>query len=104
VDTAILPQYIRQAGSDIPLCAAPWAQTTQLLEKGGQAVNGLEICTTSNPEEQGASYQDFVRRFDERFGRQPLMATCQAYETVLALAATLEKTNSRAEGLPADLT
>jgi len=104
VDAAILAQYIRQSGSNIPLFATPWTQTTQLLEKGGQAVNGMEICTPSNPEEQGAAYNDFAKRFEERFGRQPLQATSQAYEAVLVLAAALEKTNSQAEGLPAALT
>jgi branched-chain amino acid transport system substrate-binding protein len=104
VDMAVMAQYIRQAGSNIPFFAATWAQTAQLVEKGGTAVDELEICTTTNPNDQSMAYKDFLQRFEQRFGRSPLLATTQSYETVLVLARALEMTNGKAEGLPAALT
>jgi len=103
VDTAMISQYARQAGLDVPRFAASWAQTDQLLEKGGRAVEGLVLCTTNNPNDTSAPYLKFVKQFNDKYGRSPFFATTQAYETVLVLAHALEQTGGMEQGLPAAL-
>ena len=103
VDTAMISQYARQDGLDLPRFAASWAQTDQLLEKGGRAVEGLVLCTTNNPNDTSAAYLKFVEQFRARYGRSPFFATTQAYETVLVLAHALEQTGGMEQGLPAAL-
>ncbi len=100
VDTAIIAQYIRQLGLEIPLFTSPWAQTSQLTEKGGRAVEGLEISAFYNPNNQLESHRVFAEKFTHRYRRQPLLGTSQAYEMVLVLAEALKKTGGKSAGLP----
>jgi branched-chain amino acid transport system substrate-binding protein len=99
VDTAVLAQYIRQAGGNIPLFSSPWAQTEQLIDKGGQTVNGLEIGAFYSPTNQNSAHIAFSKKFEERFKRETQLGTSQAYEIVMVLAECLKMTNSSAEGL-----
>jgi branched-chain amino acid transport system substrate-binding protein len=99
-----MAQYAHQIGLENPLFAATWAQTAQLLEKGGQAVNGLELGAFFDPNSQTVPYQEFLQKFFERYQRSPLLGSTQAYETVQVLAYALGQTNGKAEGLPAAIT
>ncbi|MEJ5224720.1 MAG: ABC transporter substrate-binding protein [Anaerolineales bacterium] len=99
VDTAVLAQYLRQMGVDVLLFSSPWAQTTQLLEKGGQAVEGMEIGALYNSNIQTEAHRDFVQAFEARFRRSPELGTAQAYECVMLLADALKATNGSRTGL-----
>ncbi len=99
VDTAVLAQYLRQMGVDVPLFTSPWAQTTQLVEKGGQAVEGMEIGAFYNSKILTTAHHEFVRAFEARFKRNPELGTAQAYECVMLLAKALKATDGRREGL-----
>jgi branched-chain amino acid transport system substrate-binding protein len=100
VDTAVLAQYLRQLGVAAPLFTSPWAQTSQLVEKGGQAVEGLEISGFYNSNSTRPEHLKFVRAFEERFGRAPQLGTSQAYEAVMVLAEALRITGGSRRGLP----
>ncbi len=104
VDTALMAQYIRQDHPEILLFSSTWAQTDELLEKGGHAVEGLEMSAVYNPQHPSKTYQEFARRFENRYNRQPGLATSHAYEAVLVLAHALEQTNGQAKNLPQALT
>jgi branched-chain amino acid transport system substrate-binding protein len=99
IDTALLIQYARQQQMASALFSSTWAQTRELLEKGGQAVQGLELGGVHNPEDDSQSYRDFVEQFQARYHRQPGLAASHAYEAILVLASTLEQTGGRAVGL-----
>jgi branched-chain amino acid transport system substrate-binding protein len=98
-DTAVLAQYIRQSGSDAHLFASSWAQTNQLIEKGGQAVEGLELGAFYNQNNQNPAHVEFLQKFQQRFKRVPQLGTSQAYEVVMLLAKCLEVTDGKAAGL-----
>jgi branched-chain amino acid transport system substrate-binding protein len=99
VDTALMVQYSRQTGLDVPLFSSTWAQTNDLLSKGGQAVEGLEISAVYDPDNPHPNFQDFLMRFEARYGREPSYPAVFAYEAVLVLADALERTSGRADGL-----
>ncbi len=99
MDTALLAQYGRQQGIEAPLFASSWAQSQNLLEEGGQAVDGLELVAGFHPENPYPAFQPFVERFKARYGRSPTFSAAFAYEAVLVLAHALEQTVGRAAGL-----
>lgn len=99
VDTAVLAQHLHQTGLDSKLFTSPWAQTNQLLEKGGQAVEGLEIGAFYNQNNQNPAHVEFSRKFQERFKRAPQLGTSQAYEIVMLLAECLKVTGGESAGL-----
>ena len=62
VDTALMVQYSRQQGIEALLFSSSWAQTEELLAKGGQAIEGLELISTYNPQTTYPSFQPFVEQ------------------------------------------
>ncbi len=100
VDTALLAQYGRQQGIEAPFFSSAWAQTNEFLEKGGRAVEGMEMIAGFNPQDTSPTFQKFAERFTERYGRSPGLMSSYAYEAVEVLAHALEQTGGRTEGLP----
>jgi branched-chain amino acid transport system substrate-binding protein len=100
IDTALMIQYIRQQSADIPLISASWAQTSELLAKGGGAVEGLHLVALYDLDNQDARFQKFVQSFEKRYNRTPDFSAAYAYEGVLVLAEALKQTGGKAEGLP----
>lgn len=100
VDTALLVQYAKQQGLESSLFSSTWAQTDELLEKGGQAVEGLELGAVYDPQHPSPAYQQFVQDFEARFGRPPALGASHAYEAVLVLVEALKRTKGQREGLP----
>jgi branched-chain amino acid transport system substrate-binding protein len=104
VDLAFMAQYARQQGLAAPFFSSAWAQTDELLQKGGRAVEGLELVAVYNTTNQYPAFAPFVARFEARFRRQPAFAAAYGYEAVLVLAEALRHTGGTAQGLPAALT
>ncbi len=99
VDSALLAQYLRQQGFQGHLFGTVWAQTDQLIEKGGQAVQGMELSTYDNLQDTRLSYLDFVNKFKKRYNRSPSLGASHAYEAVQILENALQKTDGSAQGL-----
>lgn len=99
IDTAVLAQYLRQLGVRASFFSSSWAQTHQLIEKGGHAVEGLEIGSFYNLTNYEEAHQRFVNAFEARFGRKPELGAPQSYESVLVLAEALKMTGGRRDGL-----
>ena len=99
VDTALILQYAHQAELPGTFFGASWAQTPELLEKGGSAVEGLELITPYHPNNPNPAFQPFVARFEARYNRPPNMVAPLAYDTVRILANALAQTNGEAAGL-----
>jgi branched-chain amino acid transport system substrate-binding protein len=100
LDTALIAQQTRLLGWEPTLFASAWAQTDVLIQNGGQAVEGLETVIVFDVQSQAPAYRDFRARYQARFGYPPTFAAGEAYEAMMVLAAALEKTGGRAEGLP----
>ncbi len=95
--TAMLAQYARLMGLDLPLFSSGLARTVVLLEEGGRAVEGLYM--TNSVDTSKPAYKRFVDRYEERFGREALYASVRGYEAVMLLAAGLRQTGGETKGL-----
>ena len=82
------------------LFSSSWAQTNEFLEKGGQAVDDLELISTYHPQNPYPAFQVFVELFEARYKRQPALLSASGYEAVLVLVRALEQTGGKADGLP----
>jgi branched-chain amino acid transport system substrate-binding protein len=100
IDTALIAQRTRLMGWPIPLFTTSWAQTETLINNGGQAVEGLEIELMGALDKQTPDYLDFVTRYQARFGQPPSFGAVLSYEAAEVLAAALQKTGGKADGLP----
>lgn len=99
IDTALFAQRTRLMDWPIPLFTSAWAQTETLINNGGQAVEGLEIEIASASSNQTPAYVDFKTRYQARFGQATSFGATSGYEAAQVLAAALQKTGGKAEGL-----
>lgn len=103
VDTALILQHLDQEGLSLAHFAHGWAQTSELLKKGGRAVEGLEIGATFNAESDSPVFLEFKERFNKRFSRSPGFLSVYSYEAVKILCHAIEKTEFDRKRLPEEL-
>ena len=70
-DSARLAQQTRKLDKKVPLIAAEWASTDQLLELGGNSVDSMAVVQQFNADDPSPHFTDFRQRYVKRFGREP---------------------------------
>lgn len=95
LDTALIAQRVRIEGWKIPLFGSYWAYTDLLLQNGGRAVEGMELVVSFDMSSQSPAFRDFCARYQARFGQMPAFSAALSYETMLVLAAALERVDGR---------
>lgn len=98
MDTAMVSQQVRKLGSHIPLFASEWSFTSDVINFGGGAAEGMRSYVTYNPDSRTPQHEVFSRDFERRFGYRPSFAAVLAYESVRYLLLGLER-NPRRERL-----
>jgi len=91
LDTAMICQRIRKAGSEVSILSSGWAMTADLIHDGGPTVEGVVFSQLFNRESRQKTYLEFRKRFEERFGEAPNFAAAHGYEAALALFKALSK-------------
>ena len=94
LDTAMISQQLRKKDIVIPIIASEWASTEDILEYGGNAVEGIEILHSFDKNNQSAVFLSFSDRFKERFGYTGSFAAAYAYNAAKILLEALAKENS----------
>lgn len=90
-DSARLAQQTRKLDKNIPLIAAEWAGTDQLIELGGSSVEGLVVVLQFNADDQSPRFFDFRQRYAKRFGRAPAFASVLAHDAATVLIDALAR-------------
>ena len=99
IDTALIAQRTRLMDWQTPLFTSCWAQTDTLINNGGQAAEGIKFEQAYALTSQSPTFLEFQARYQTRFGQAPSFGAAHAYDSFLVLAAALEKTGGRPEGL-----
>ncbi len=105
LDTVSLLHTLRAAEFDGVVYTSMWGMTEALFEYGGDdgMTHGLYGATTFYDSDAPA-YREFKRRYKARFGRPASFAAAQTFDAITLLAAALEQTRGRREGLEKALT
>lgn len=103
VDTALILQHINQADSQVAYFAHGWAHTSELINKGGYSVEGLELGASFNNESDNSNLMTFKKSFENRFSRSPGFLAAYSYEAVKILTLAIEKAEFKREHLPEEL-
>ncbi|PDW03627.1 ABC transporter substrate-binding protein [Candidatus Viridilinea mediisalina] len=98
-DAALIVQAFRQLNPTTPIFSSGWAQTEELLIKGGNAVEGMTLIIAFNPQHSDPAFQRFIERFDQRYQRPVSFAAAFSYEAILVLAKGLHQTKGSTTGL-----
>ena len=98
-DVAALAQTMAVRNERFPLLCPTWPYTREILSIGGRSVDGIVFAASYTEENDRPQFQDFQRRYRERFGGPANFAAAYAYEAVTVLAAALWRTGGRTDGL-----
>jgi len=98
VDIALFSQHLKRKNSSIKLWSAPWGISSELLENGGAAVEGLFFLKQYSYNDQPDRYRNFFKRYRERFGYDPTSASMANYETInILFEALLDSSSDKPE-------
>lgn len=98
VDAALLCQQVRKVGWQIPLALADWAATEQLINLGGEAVEGAVISQYFNRKSTDPRYLAFKDAYIEAFRTEPGFAALHSYNAAMVVSRAMEE-KSRTESL-----
>ncbi len=91
MDTAMLCQQLRKLGDRRPVAAGEWSASEELIQYGGQAVEGLILKHTFDRDSQAPAYLRFREAFVARFGYAPGFAAAHSYDATRILLEALSK-------------
>ena len=80
VDAAMFCQQIHKVGLQAKIFSSSWAMTDDFLQTGGPTVEGVVFCNPVNPENHYPEYEQFVERYQQRFGKKPDFAAAYGHE------------------------
>jgi branched-chain amino acid transport system substrate-binding protein len=93
-ECAIIAQNLRPFLDETQFYGPLWANTQEILRKGGTFVEDMILVGAVGVESEDDKAMQFKRRFYEQFGEQPTFASVYTYETVMALMRAIKETHS----------
>lgn len=99
LDGALIAQQSRLHGWGADLFGSGWTLSAPLIENGGKAVEGMSFVCWYDFNSQAPEFLKFQKEYQNRFKQSANFMAGNAYESMLVLAAALEKTDGRAKGL-----
>lgn len=96
LDSAILAQQLRKAGSSQQILFSEWSSSETLIRYGGNAVEGALFLRTVNQRSLNPGYLKFVENYRARFGEEPTFVAIHSYDsTRLLLQAWQQKKSTQ---------
>lgn len=91
LDVARLAQQARKQAPRLPIGAAEWAATEQLIELGGDVVQGLLIVQNYDRDDESPKFKEFTEAYYKRFQRNPGYSSVSAYDAATVVLSALKK-------------
>lgn len=91
LDVARLAQQARLQAPKLPIGASEWAATEQLIELGGEVVEGLLIVQNYNRDDASVGFKEFSDAYFKRFQRNPGYSSVSAYDAATVVLTGLKK-------------
>jgi branched-chain amino acid transport system substrate-binding protein len=94
LDVARLAQQARKQAPNLPIGASEWAATEQLIELGGQVVEGLLIVQNFDRDDTTPRFKEFSEAYFKRFQRKPGYSSVSAYDAATVVLTALKNRKS----------
>ncbi len=91
LDVARLAQQARKQAPALRIGASEWAATEQLIELGGEVVQGLLIVQNYDRDDDSAAFKDFSDAYFKRFQRNPGYSSVSAYDAATVVLTALKQ-------------
>lgn len=93
-EAALIAKQARVLGINCQLFGASGMASPKLIELGGDAVEGMILTQAFLPDSTEQKVQDFVKKYREKYGEDPIPHAAQAYDTVYILADAVKRAES----------
>jgi branched-chain amino acid transport system substrate-binding protein len=102
-EAALIAKQARELGITVPLFGGDGWEAPQLLEIGGEAMNGTYFSTHYSSENRTAQVEDFVRKYQARFnGATPDAIAALGYDSAMVLADAIRRAGAAEPALIRD--
>lgn len=91
-NAAEILQRLKLKDMDMPIALSQWTMATELMEKGGKAVEGAFGLSTYNNTIETQAFLDFKEAYKSRFKQEPTFISITSYESTKILLNTLLET------------
>lgn len=93
-DSARIAQQLVVKNDALNLYGPLWANTPELVKKGGDFVENMIVVGAIDMDNQEESFVQFKTNYFERYGDQPSFSALYSYEAMKVLAVSIENANS----------
>ena len=93
IQVADICQEIRKMGSMVPIASSGAAHTQDLIQQGGEAVEGIILSLTFFDDDVSPEFQDFRERYLTRFEKEPSLPDVYGYEAATILIDALKQSS-----------
>ncbi|AOG24768.1 ABC transporter substrate-binding protein [Acidovorax sp. RAC01] len=90
LDVARLAQAARKLAPRLPIAASEWAATEQLIDLGGQVVEGLLIVQNYDRDDTSPRFKEFSDAYFKRFQRNPGYSSVSTYDAATVVLTALK--------------
>ena len=80
VDSANIIQFIRVNNIKTKILGTGWAKTTDFIQNGGKAVEGVLFSTGYDDKSKDKAFIEFEKKFKEKYNKAPSVFSAQGYE------------------------
>ena len=90
LDVARLAQAARKLAPRLPIAASEWAATEQLIDLGGEVVEGLLIVQNYDRDDASPRFKEFSDAYFKRFQRNPGYSSVSTYDAATVVLTALK--------------
>ncbi|MFE8700701.1 ABC transporter substrate-binding protein [Cytobacillus sp. FJAT-54145] len=87
---AVIMDQARKMGIDVPFVGGNGFNSPEVIKIAGDAADGLIVATPWYGEKDDQKVQDFVSKFEEKYGKKPDQFAAQAYDALYIMAEALK--------------
>jgi branched-chain amino acid transport system substrate-binding protein len=88
---AVIMDQARKLGIDVPFVGGNGFNSPEVIKIAGDAANGLIVATPWYGDKDDQKVQDFVKKYEEKYGKKPDQFAAQAYDALYIMAEALKK-------------
>lgn len=101
LDAALFAQYIRRLDSGVRLFATHWSLSDELVQNGGEAVEGMHFVLPIDFSSEEPAWLAFMERYRKAYKREPTHAARVNHDAITLLVRALADAGSDPEALRA---
>lgn len=90
LNSGILVQHIRHQKLNKPIFGTAWGITQELINYGGESVEGMQLLVADNIESQNEKYLNFKKKINDKLNINPNSGMIKGYEAVYYLCNGIE--------------